>query len=186
MLVSACSAVRWCLLGVVLSAASAHAQVLPQASQRPDVPPRHEAVAITLQQFLVRDPAQAPVALDAATPVRPGDLIEYRALYRNQGQIPLQVTARLPIPVTLVYEAGSATQAHQVAQADAQFGSEPLQKAVLRSDGETVLVPVPYADYRLVQWDLGTVLPQAQREVRLRARVTQAPPVVSLQAPALP
>jgi len=158
-----------------------------------------EPLAITLQQFLYRDPAQAPVPLDDAATVRPGDLVEYRATYRNQGQVPLEVVAQLPIPLTLVYEAGSArldsdamdkasntgahVQPHKVAQADAQFAREPLQKTIIRSDGATVLVPVPYADYRSVQWDLGSLPPGAQRAVRLRARVERAPPDEGHQVP---
>ena len=171
----------WRGVPVRLLAVAVGVMWLPLVSGAQTSPAPVPPLLVTLQQFKYLGPSQAAEVLLEAGAVRPGDVIEYRASYHNRGSEPLAVTARLPIPLSVVYEASSASASQSlqptVAQADQRFAPEPLEKTVVRSGSEPVVVKVPYADYRYVQWNLGRLQPGITKEVRLRARVAQTQPL---------
>lgn len=134
-------------------------------------------IVIQLQQFKVAKDEKGATKFDEATAVLPGDVIEYRATYANQGATALPVVATLPIPEGLEYVKESAKAKnnilHTVAQKDAQFSSEPLVQKVSTASGSTLSQPIPYASYRYVRWDLGRLSPGNSIEVSVRAKVAQ-------------
>ena len=118
--------------------------------------------------------------VDAAS-VKPGDLLEYRAVYSNRKNFPVDgLVVDLPIPEGLEYQPKTARPAALRAQAatkDGQFRAEPLTQQIA---GKTE--PVPYSDYRSLRWNLGKLPAGGEAVVSARARVqTYAPaaPTVS-------
>lgn len=134
-------------------------------------------IVIHLQQFKVTKDEKGEAKFEEATAVLPGELLEYRATYSNQGTTALPVVATLPIPEGLEYVKESAKSknkiAHTVAQKDAQFSNEPLVQRVVTASGATLSQPIPYASYRYVRWDLGRLSPGNSIEVSVRAKVAQ-------------
>ena len=152
----------WALLCLVVVPTSAHAE--PES-------PLH----VRLEHFKIDPVSKKRLEPSDVAQVAPGDLLEYRATYTNQGAQVLSVVAVLPIPEYLEYAPNSAYQPggpqHQVAQYEKQFAPEPLKKQVVSAAGVTEQVLVPYSDYRFVQWDVGRLAPGASVELRLWAKV---------------
>ena len=109
--------------------------------------------------------------------VRPGDQVEYRAVYANTSQAPVVVVATLPIPPHMVYQPKSAHAssgaAALAATTEVQYGAEPLQRFVTDVSGKSHQVPVPYAEYRTMRWNLGAIPAGKKVTVSLRANVAQ-------------
>ena len=109
--------------------------------------------------------------------VRPGDQVEYRAVYANTSQAPVVVVATLPIPQHMVYQPKSAHAssgaAALAATTEAQYAAEPLQRRVVDASGKPKNVPVPYAEYRTMRWNLGAIPAGKKVTVSLRANVAQ-------------
>ena len=163
-----------CLLGHAAFAADAEGAAAATAKAQPPI-------VVTLTQFKVgQDDKGAPKLLDAKL-VLPGDVMEYRASYKNQSTAAISVAATLPIPEALEYIQDSAMAtsasgkriAHTVALVDSRFGVEPLMRKALSADGSSVTHAVPYAEYRFVRWNLDSLAPGASVEVSLRAKVAQ-------------
>jgi len=111
------------------------------------------AVELTAQRVTK---AQGKEVLVAADQAKPGELIEYRALYRNDGASEAKgLMATLPIPRGTQYVAGTA---------------EP--RGVEASlDGRTVVQDVPVSEYRTLRWPLGVLPTKQSRTVAARVRV---------------
>lgn len=112
-----------------------------------------------------------------AREVKPGEMLEYRARYRNTGKLAVRkVQAVLPIPANaFIYVAASARPANVFASVDGkQFNAVPLMRAVTLPDGKRELRPVPLAEYRYLRWDLGDLQPGAEIVVSARMRMTGA------------
>lgn len=150
------------------------------------------AVEIALTQQKVLTAANGKERLVDATNVLPGDVIEYRATYRNVSKgVVSGLAADLPIPEGLEYVAGSASPAAGVKAAAARsaapgaFGVLPLvQKS---PDGRVVAVPL--TEYRVLRWSVAKLAPGAQLVVRARARVialAQPAPAARKPAPQAP
>lgn len=122
---------------------------------------------------------QARVVVDAGKEklveveiVKPGDVIEYRAVYTNTSKETVRdLVATLPMPEGLEYVAKSAratdgVSAMQAAARDGRFGAEPL---MVTQGGAKV--PVPYAQYRSLRWQVGAMAAGRSVTVSARARV---------------
>lgn len=154
---------------LIASTGPAHAQaVAPPAPQEP------LTVALTLQRVTID--AQGREQFAPADKVRPGELLEYRAVYTNTGKTPLDgVVATLPVPQGMDYQARSASPAGAVAAtASGEFASEPLVRKVRRADGSEASQPVPYAEYRALRWNVGSLAPRQSVTVTARVRVSAA------------
>jgi uncharacterized repeat protein (TIGR01451 family) len=113
------------------------------------------SVALTHQKVALVDGKEALVEAKSA---KPGDVIEYRATYRNESDKPLQsVEATLPVPVgTAVLPASLAAGA--TASLDGSgFQPIPLKRRVKQSNGKEVEVLVPYSEYRFLRWKVGSL-----------------------------
>lgn len=110
--------------------------------------------------------------LESADQVKPGDVIEYVATYRNTGASTLAgLVATLPVPGETEYVAGSAKpSAGATATLDGvNFAAVPLKRKVRSPDGKEVDQLVPYREYRALRWKAGDL--GAQKSVSYTARV---------------
>jgi uncharacterized repeat protein (TIGR01451 family) len=132
-------------------------------------------VTVTLTaNRMTTNSAGAEVAASAAQ-ARPGDVIEYRASYRNVSASRVHgVAATLPIPPGTEYLAHSASPAAQLASLDGRtFAPMPLTRKVRLADGREVTRDVPFAEYRALRWTFASLDANKQQLVRARVRVTK-------------
>jgi uncharacterized repeat protein (TIGR01451 family) len=145
-------------------AATAQSAPVLEASQK-------KAVAVVLTQSKVVKNAQGKEQLVDASSVKPGDIVEYRAVYTNNTGKPVTgLVADLPIPEGLEYQPRSAKPGAGLVQAatkEAVFGAEPLVRKAAGNKSE----PVPYADYRSLRWTLGQLPANGSTAVSARAKV---------------
>ena len=131
-----------------------------------------EVVADLTARKVVASPAGKEL-LESAETARPGDVIEYRATYTNQGTGTVRnLEGTLPIPSWTEYLPGTASPAAARASIDGKlYGPIPLKRKVNYSDGRQEIVDIPWAEYRFVRWNLGELAPAAKAEGVLRVRV---------------
>jgi len=110
---------------------------------------------------------------DAAKAIKPADIIEYRANYKNTSAKELRgVQAVLPVPSGMTIDLNSAKPLPVQASSDGrQFYPVPLTRQVRAADGQLKTVNVPLSEYRALRWSLGALAAGASRDVVLRARV---------------
>ena len=175
---SACAFLLVALTGFTGLAAAQSAPTL-EAGQK-------KAVGVVLTQSKVVKDAQGREQLVDASSVKPGDLVEYRAVYTNNTGKPVNgLVADLPIPEGLEYQPRSAKPGASLVQAaakDAVFGPEPLMRKAVGNKTE----PVPYADYRSLRWTLGQLPANGSTAVSARAKVEVVVPVAAQVSVATP
>jgi uncharacterized repeat protein (TIGR01451 family) len=127
-------------------------------------------VALTAQRVTVTDGHDAYLPADKA---RPGDVIEYRAVYRNDGRGTVRdMFATLPVPNGLEYLPKTAAPAVVLASTDGQsFSAVPLVRRERTADGREVVREVALSEYRALRWPIGTLAARESRTVRARMRV---------------
>jgi uncharacterized repeat protein (TIGR01451 family) len=135
-------------------------QSAPQAG---DVVPTLKAFKVTLKNGVDE--------LEPGDAIRPGDTLEYRVVYRNNGARAVKdVQATLPIPAQLEFVPASARPAVMQASTDGRvFATPPLRRRVNTPSGVKI-VTVPVSEYRYLRWNIG-VLP-AGSSVSVAARAT--------------
>lgn len=139
-----------------------------------------EAIQVRLSQVKIIKAKDGKEQQVDATNVLPGDIVEYRVVYRNvsKGRVS-GLLADLPIPEGLAYIAGSATPAANLraaavrAPTQASFAALPL----MRKDAAGKAVPLPLSEYRVLRWTIGTLDPGAQVVVAARAKVIAPEPI---------
>jgi uncharacterized repeat protein (TIGR01451 family) len=142
---------------------------------------------VTVHLSAARIVAAAPGGAEiraAADSAKPGEVIEYRAVYHNTGKSPARaVQATLPVPVGTEFIVGAPAAGLRASLDGKTYQPLPLTRRVKRADGQTVEVPVPLAEIRSLRWDLGEM--PAQRETVVSARVrVQTGAVVAASAAA--
>ena len=158
-------------LALAIAAVVAGATLPAHAAGGPAKPaPGSVAVELTASRVTT---AQGKEVLAPAEKARPGELIEYRARYHNDGAAEARgLMATLPIPNGTQYVAGSAMPRGVEASLDGRtFAPVPLRRAVKTPDGRTVEQDVPVAEYRALRWPLGALPAKQQRTVSARVRV---------------
>jgi uncharacterized repeat protein (TIGR01451 family) len=103
---------------------------------------------------------------------RPGDVLEYHAVYRNNGTKPARdLLATLPVPANgLEYLPKTAFPDGVQASLDGKtFATPPLMRTVKLPDGKEVLREVPVSEYRFLRWKLGEL--PAGKSVTVGARM---------------
>ncbi|WP_394753699.1 hypothetical protein [Crenothrix sp.] len=108
-----------------------------------------------------------------ADKVKPGDLVQYTAVYRNRGNSSITgLNASLPIPFGMGYVEKSARPASALATADGtKFEAEPLMQTIKDKDGNEKQVAVPYSGYQSLRWEIGELEAGKKFEVSARMRV---------------
>lgn len=137
-----------------------------------------EPLTATLEAHKVVVVSNGKETLVAASEAKPGDVLEYRATYRNISQKPLRaVMATLPVPSTGVeYLPNTASPASVEASINgAQFAPAPLKRLVTTADGKPQQQLVPTSEYRFLRWPLGDLPAGASKTVSARVRVTKEP-----------
>lgn len=140
----------------------AQAQIAPKPANGP--------LDTRLEQRKVTRAADGKEVLAPAEAVKPGELIEYTATYRNTGKQPLKnLEATLPIPSNTEFVAGSAKPGVAKASLDGMtFADMPLKRRVTRA-GKQVEEEVPAREYRALRWYPGEL--GAEKTLAYTARV---------------
>lgn len=125
------------------------AVALPAQAQTPAKDPVEARLEV---RKIVRAPDGRESA-SAAGIVKPGDILEYVVIYRNNGGNAVRdFAATLPIPPATELVAGSERPAGALASVDArEFNAVPLKRKV-RRDGRQLEEAVPLRDYRALRW----------------------------------
>lgn len=110
-------------------------------------------------------------AAESAAAARPGDVLEYKALFHNNGtSVAHGLSATLPLPPGTEFLPGSQQPATALASVDgATFQALPLKRVVRAADGSSHEELVPAREYRYLRW-AGTDLP-GSGDLAVSARV---------------
>ena len=136
--------------------------------------PAHAAGGVTVELTASRVTKEKGKDVHApAEQARPGDLLEYRALYKNEGKSEARgLAATLPIPRGTQYVPGTAQPRRVEASLDGRtFAAVPLTRKVKLADGRTVTREVPASEYVALRWPLGALPVSQSREVTARVRI---------------
>jgi uncharacterized repeat protein (TIGR01451 family) len=108
----------------------------------------------------------------SAASVKPGDVIEYVATYRNTTAEPVRnLEATLPIPANTEIVPHTARPASAKASLDAVvFAAMPLTRRVQR-DGKEIEEPVAAREYRYLRWYPGELAGGKSASFSARVRV---------------
>jgi uncharacterized repeat protein (TIGR01451 family) len=130
-------------------------------------------VVVTLKAQKVEQTRDGKEVLRIADRAVPGEVIQYDALYRNQGKKGIHnLQPTLPIPTGLEYLPGSAKPAPSKASVDGKnFAPIPLMRQVALPDGTKKEEPVPASEYRALRWELGDLDSGRNALVTARARL---------------
>ncbi len=122
--------------------------------------------------------------LRSADQAKPGDTVEYRATYTNNGYSAIKdLVAIVPVPVGTALVANSASPAANEASTDGKnFSRLPLMRTVHGADGKDHQEAVPLTEYRALRWSVGGLDSKATATVGLRVLINPtfiSPPVVA-------
>lgn len=137
-------------------------------------------VAVSLEAHKVTTDARGKESLTPGDQAKPGEVLEYRVRYTNQGATGVKrLVATLPIPAGVEYQAASAQPAVVHASLDGKaFAPIPLTRTVRLADGREVQREIPASEYRWLRWTIGSLAPRTSEIVRARVRVS-APAVAA-------
>ena len=140
------------------------------AQSPPDV-----RVNLTAKRVVVSDGQESLVSADKA---KPGEVIQYEAVYKNGGKAPVKnVAATVPIPSGLAFVEGSTKPPAAEASLDGKtFAPLPLTREVKNEAGVLEKQPVPVAEYRALRWMINELPAGEGATVLLRARVLTSAP----------
>ena len=127
-------------------------------------------VNLTAKKVLVSDGRESLLPAEKA---KPGDLIQYEAVYQHSGKAAVKnLQATVPLPNGLVFAADSARPAGAQASTDGKnFLPIPLTREVKKPDGTIEKQPVPLSDYRALRWTVAELPAGGSTTVSVRARV---------------
>ena len=110
-----------------------------------------------------------------AVEVRPGEVVQYVATYRNAFAAGIRdLQPALPIPTGMQFVPRSATPQPTHASLDGRvFEPIPLTRLVKLADGSVRTQAVPASEYRALRWSLGDLAAGASTNVTARARLLQ-------------
>lgn len=130
-------------------------------------------VQISLIAQKVKTDAEGKEVLIAADTAKPGEVIQYDAVYLNKSRKEIHNLApTLPIPAGMEFVAESAKPAPASASVDGKtFEAFPLVRKVTKPDGRIEEVPVPLSEYRALRWQVGDLAAGANTRVIARARL---------------
>jgi uncharacterized repeat protein (TIGR01451 family) len=134
----------------------------------------HATVQVRLTAHRIMKDAKGAETFQVAEQIKPGETVEYRAVYHNEGEAGVEkLIATLPIPAGTEFVAGTASPAGALASLDGKtYSAMPLKRKVRLSDGREVERDVPAAEYRFLRWTLGSLGSRKESTVRTRVRVT--------------
>ncbi len=129
---------------------------------------KKEPLQVKLEQFKVVV-ENGKENLISAERVTPGEVVEYRATYKNVSSAPIRnLVAIVPVPQGLEYQNKTATPA-ATAEAtidNVTFGSLPLMDAATKR-------PIPTQQYKSLRWKLQELAADKSIVVSARMKVRQ-------------
>ncbi len=130
-----------------------------------------------LKVWSVVKQADGAETLQPAHTVKPGDVLQYSAVYTNSGQRAVsRVVTNLPIPVGTEWLATGTLPSTVWASLDGKvFAPVPLMRKTRRADGQVIEVPVPLNEYRSLRWPEQQLAAGASLTTSARVRVISAP-----------
>jgi uncharacterized repeat protein (TIGR01451 family) len=134
------------------------------------------SIALTAQKVIQQsDGKEKLLAADRALP---GEVIQYDALYENQGSRALNnVAPILPIPAGMIFLPDSANPVPVEASLDGTtFERIPLKRKVTLASGEIREQEIPATEYRALRWQLGEMQPGARATLIARTRIASVVP----------
>ena len=142
------------------------------------------SLSSTLQVHRVVVQTDGSEALQAATAVQPGDVLQYATVFSNPGTRPVQqLQASLPIPLGTELVAASIQPRVVLASLDGKvYQPMPLMRKIKRADGQWVDVAVPLAEIRALRWPEQQLA--AGTSLRTSARVRVSGTAAAVPAPA--
>jgi hypothetical protein len=137
----------------------------------PAVAQTQKDLQVTMEVKKVVKAADGKESLESADQAKPGDILQYTAVYVNKSKNNLRdLEATIPVPAYTEYVAGSSRPAGAKASVDGQnFQSIPIRRRAKQADGKEVMQLVPYADYRTLRWFAGSL--PANQELKFSTRV---------------
>ena len=139
-----------------------------------------------LQVWNVVRKADGAEALLPAQSVKPGDVLQYTAVYRNaDSRAVSHLVASLPIPAGTELVGASAVPREVQASLDGKvYAATPLTRKLRRADGQMVDVPVPLTEYRFLRWPEQQIAAGASFSTSARVRVVSSSVSVATATPA--
>ncbi len=139
-----------------------------------------------LQVWNVVRKADGAEALLPAQSVKPGDVLQYTAVYRNaDSRAVSRLVASLPIPAGTELVGASAVPREVQASLDGKvYAATPLMRKQRRADGQMVDVPVPLTEYRYLRWPEQQIAAGASFSTSARVRVVSSSVSVATATPA--
>jgi len=130
-------------------------------------------VHVTLKAQKVLRSKDGKETLQLADRAFPGEIIQYDALYQNQGKKGVHnLEPTLPIPAGLEYLPDASSPAPVKASLDGRnFEAVPLVRAVKTADGSVKQEQVPYSEYRALRWEVGDLDSGKTAVISARARL---------------
>ena len=139
-------------------------------------------VKVQLSAHRVTRDAQNKEMLSSGASAKPGEIIEYRATYKNSGSATAgRLQGTLPVPDDMEFVSGSAVPAGAYASTDGKnYAPIPLTRMVKLANGTTARRDVPLAEYRSLRWNLADLAPGASVTVTARMKIkdNQKGPVI--------
>ena len=136
-------------------------------------------VVVELKSQKVVKGADGKEKFESAESARPGEVIEYKASYRNKGKnTAANMMATIPVPLGMEYIPDSARPEKVLASVDGKvFGPVPLKRKVTLPSGQTETREVPYEEYRQIRWEIKSLAPGQSTSVKMQAKLstTQQP-----------
>ena len=129
-----------------------------------------------LQVWNVVKKADGTETLQPAQSVKPGDVLQYTAVYKNaDSRAVSRLVASLPIPAGTELVAASALPREVQASLDGKvYAATPLMRKLRRADGQMADVPVPLTEYRYLRWPEQQVAAGATFSTSARVRVVSS------------
>ena len=139
-----------------------------------------------LQVWNVVRKADGAEALLPAQSVKPGDVLQYTAVYRNaDSRAVSHLVASLPIPAgTELVDASAVPREVQASLDGKVYAATPLMRKLRRADGQMVDVPVPLTEYRFLRWPEQQIAAGATFSTSARVRVVSSSVSVATATPA--
>ena len=138
-----------------------------------------EPLSSELAAFVVLETEDGSEKMEPAESVVPGDLIEYRINYQNNGEEAISglvVTGPVPAGVEYVAESAATDESHnlEVSTDNGEtWAIEPVVRTVTDESGEAREEIVPPSEYTHVRWvAVDPMDPEESQEYRYRVRVT--------------
>jgi uncharacterized repeat protein (TIGR01451 family) len=135
------------------------------------------AASDVVSELTVRSVAQRDSGGEALLPVsggvKPGELLQYTAVYTNQGKTPVtRVVATLPIPAGMELATAPTAPSAALASLDGKtYAPLPLMRKVRSADGKESEVVVPLSEVRSLRWPEQQIAAGAKVSVSARMQV---------------